>query len=196
MGDCKVSSPDQPQSGPPLPPDLLRADAALRRAARIARRRAELARMAAVPDPRLAVKHVDVIIRNPADPAKSWQGSFLVDASTPDSMAPRPCLEAIGLQPQGRRRYQLADGGELEMDIAVARIECMGAFAGGTVVFAEANADPILGVTVLTSLGVEIDPRTQCLRRMPAVRLKAGWAPGIAVADLRESAAISIEAKS
>lgn len=146
-----------------------------------------LARMAAVPDPRLAVKHVDVIIRNPADPAKSWQGSFLVDASTPDSVAPRPCLEAIGLQPQGRRRYQLADGGELEMDIAVACIECLGAFAGGTVVFAETDTEPILGVTVLASLGVEIDPRTQRLRRMPAVRLKAGWALGIAVADLRES---------
>ena len=177
---------DRHQPSPPQTPDFLGAEAALRRAASVARRRAELTRMAAVPNPHLAVKHVDAIVRNPANPSKSWQGAFLVDASTTDSMVPRPCLEAIGLQPQGRRLYQLADGGEMEMDIAVARIEFMGAFAGGTVVFAEADAEPILGVTALASLGVEIDPETQRLKRMPAVRLRVGWTLGIALADHRE----------
>ena len=34
------------------------------------------------------------------------------------------------------------------------------------------NAEPILGVTALESVGIEVDPRTQRLKRLSAVRLK------------------------
>ncbi len=34
------------------------------------------------------------------------------------------------------------------------------------------GTEPILGMTVLESVGIEVDPRSQTLERLPAVRLK------------------------
>ena len=115
---------------------------------------------------------VTVRITNPADPHRYWEGLFLVDPGATDSLVPRPHLEAIGLKPKGRRRYELADGRELTVDVTVAEIEFMGEVVGGTVVFGEAGAEPLLGLTALASVGIEVDPRSQQLKRRPAVRLK------------------------
>ena len=120
----------------------------------------------------MGVPHVDVTIRNPSEPERSWKGPFLVDTGAIDSLVPRPCLEAIGIEPEGQRVYELADGSEIEMDVAVARIEFMGEFVGGTIIFGDADAEPLLGVTALESVGVEIDPQNQRLKKLPAVRLK------------------------
>ena len=120
----------------------------------------------------MGVPHVDVTIRNPSEPERSWKGPFLVDTGAIDSLVPRPCLEAIGIEPEGQRVYELADGSEVEMDVAVARIEFMGEFVGGTLIFGDADAEPLLGVTALESVGVEIDPQNQRLKKLPAVRLK------------------------
>ena len=116
--------------------------------------------------------HVTTAIRNPADPDKVWEGLFLVDTGTTDCMVPKQHLESIGLKPEGYRIYGLADGSEVRMGVTVARVEFMGEFVGATVIFGETHTEPILGVTALESVGIEIDPRNQTLKRLPAVRLK------------------------
>ena len=126
----------------------------------------------------MGATHVTVRITNPADSDRYWEGLFLVDTGATDSLVPRPHLEAIGLEPEGKRVYELADGSEIAVDIAVAKIEFMGEFVGGTVVFGDADAEPLLGVTALESVGIEVDPVNQRLKRLPAVRLKE-------MADLR-----------
>ena len=40
----------------------------------------------------MGVTHVKVTIRNPADPARSWEGPFLVDTGAIDSLVPRSHL--------------------------------------------------------------------------------------------------------
>ena len=101
----------------------------------------------------MGVTHVTVVIRNPADPEKTWEGLFLVDTGAIDCLVPRPHLEAIGLKPKGQRVYGLADGSDLKMDITTGDIEFMGEIVGGTIVFGETNAEPLLGVTALESRG-------------------------------------------
>ena len=56
--------------------------------------------------------------------------------------------------------------------ITTAQIEFMGELVGSTVIFGPDNAESILGVTALESVGIEVDPRSQRLKRLPAVRLK------------------------
>ena len=121
----------------------------------------------------MSATHVTVTIRNPAEPDRSWEGLFLVDTGATDSLVPRPHLEAIGLKPKGQRTYELADGREIKMDITTADIEFMGEIVGGTILFGEANVEPLLGVTALESVGIEVDPTNQRLKRLPAVRLKS-----------------------
>ena len=82
------------------------------------------------------------------------------------------------MEPEGQRVYSLADGSELRLDVAVARVEFMGEFVGATIIFGNDDAEPLLGVTALESVGIEVDPVNQTLKRLPAVRLK-GLRPGI-----------------
>ena len=121
----------------------------------------------------MGVVNANVVISNPADRARSWEGDFLIDTGATDSLVPRQHLEAIGLKPEAQRTYLLADGSEVKVDVAVARIELMGEIVGGTVLFGEADTDPLLGATALESLGIEVDPLNQRLKKLPAVRLKS-----------------------
>lgn len=126
----------------------------------------------------MGVTHVTVTIRNPADTDRFWEGLFLVDTGATDSLVPRKHLEAIGLTPKGSRTYELADGSELKLDVTGAEIEFMGDWTTGTVIFGEDDdAEPILGVTALESVGIEVDPKNQRLKRLPAVRLKTMTRP-------------------
>lgn len=120
----------------------------------------------------MGATHVTVTIRNPAEPDRCWEGLFLVDTGATDSLVPRPHLEAIGLRPKGRRTYELADGSEIAMDITTGEIEFMGETVGGTILFGADAAEPLLGMTALASVGIEVDPLNQRLKRLPAVRLK------------------------
>jgi clan AA aspartic protease len=115
---------------------------------------------------------VAVAIKNPTDPERVWEGEFLIDTGAVDSLVPRQHLESIGLVPEGQRVYGLADGSELRFDIAVARIGFMGEVVGGTVIFGPENAEPLLGVTALESVGVEVDPHNATLNKLPARRLR------------------------
>ena len=85
----------------------------------------------------MGATHVTVTIRNPAEPERTWEGLLLVDTGSTDRLPPRPHLESIGLTPKGQRVYGLADGSEIRMVIAVAKIELMGEIVGGTVTFGE-----------------------------------------------------------
>ena len=120
----------------------------------------------------MGVTQVTVAVSHPADANRRWEGLFLVDTGATDCLVPGKHLREIGIQPEGKRVYELADGTEVTMEAAVARIEFMGEFVGATVIFGPDNAEPILGLTALESVGIEVDPQNQRLKRLPAVRLK------------------------
>ena len=120
----------------------------------------------------MGATHVTVTIRNPAEPERSWEGLFLVDTGATDCLVPRSALEGIGLEPRDSRIYELADGSQLRLDVTVAEVEFMGEIVGATVLFGDDEAEPLLGVTALESVGIEVDPVNQRLKRLPAVRLK------------------------
>jgi clan AA aspartic protease len=121
----------------------------------------------------MGVTQVTVTIRNPAKPDKTWEGLFLVNTGSIDCLVPGKYLRQIGLTPRGQRSYELADGSEVKLDVTVAEVEFMGETVGASVIFGKDNAEPILGVTALESVGIEVDPRNQRLKRLPAVRLKS-----------------------
>ena len=120
----------------------------------------------------MGAAHVTVTIRNPAEPSRSWDGLFLVEPGAMNSLVPRSCIEAIGIEPEGRRVYETADGREVRMDFALARIEFMGDLTAGRIIIGDDGVEPLLGVTALESAGIEVDPVNQRLKRLPALRLK------------------------
>lgn len=120
----------------------------------------------------MGATHVTVAIRNPAEPERVWEGLFLVDTGAIDCLVPRQHLESIGLIPRGKRRYGLADGSEIRLDVAGGEIAFMGETTWGTIVFGQEEAEPLLGVTALESVGIEVDPHNQTLKRLPSTRLR------------------------
>ena len=100
----------------------------------------------------------------------------LVDAGAIDCLVPRRRLEDIGLTPRGTRVYGLANGSEVRMDIAVAEVEFMGEIGGTAVAYGDDDAEPLLGVTALESMGLEVDPQNQTLRKLPYSRMR-GFRP-------------------
>lgn len=120
----------------------------------------------------MGTTHVQVTIRNPANLSRSWEGRFLVDTGATESVVPASALTGIGVEPRRQREYELADGSRQQFSIATAELEVMGEIVGGTVVFGPDEAEPLLGCTALESAGLEVDPRSQTLKRLPAIPLK------------------------
>jgi clan AA aspartic protease len=115
--------------------------------------------------------HVPVSIKAPGGSQDRYDALFLVDTGGIDSMAPSSELRKAGIQPVGRKTYELADGSRQEYAFGLAQIEFMGEITAGRVIFGPEDVEPFLGVTALEAAGVTVDPATQTLRKLPAVRL-------------------------
>jgi clan AA aspartic protease len=116
--------------------------------------------------------HVTVALRIPGRQDGSYEALFLVDTGATDSMCPGSELRRAGIVPIGRTSYELADGTVQEYDFGLAQIEFMGEITAGRVVFGPDDAEPILGVTALESVGITVDPANRTLKRLPAIPLK------------------------
>jgi predicted aspartyl protease len=111
----------------------------------------------------MGLTHVTVTITAFGPGGGSYQADFLVDTGATDSLAPAAELRKIGVQPVGKMD---------EYEFGLAQFEFMGEITAGRVIFGPDDAEPILGVTVLESVGITIDPATRTLKRLPAIPLK------------------------
>jgi clan AA aspartic protease len=107
--------------------------------------------------------YTDATIRPLAGSKKQWTGRLLVDTGATDTFVPGSVWKKLGIKPEGKRSYELADGTWHELEIGFGVIEVQGKPAGGTLVFAGENEEPLLGVTVLESTGFWIDPQKERL---------------------------------
>ena len=118
----------------------------------------------------MGITYTPVIISNPTDRDKAWEGDFLVDTGAIDSLVPRDVLDAIGVKPKTQREYTLADGSKVDLDTGTADMEIMGTLISTTVVFGESGTEPLLGALDLQAAGVVVDPRKETLQKMPSLR--------------------------
>ena len=107
-----------------------------------------------------------------AGPGGSYEALFLVDTGATDCTAPADRLEETGVPKEGRMAYELADGTVKEYPYGLVRIEFMRETTAGRVIFGGPDAEPLLGVTALESVGIMVDPVTRTLKRVPAIPLK------------------------
>ena len=119
----------------------------------------------------MGLMHVTTSLRAPGA-RKKYVADFLVDTGATDSLAPATALKRAGIKRRGRMTYELADGTTEEFDFGLAEIEFMGEITSGRVIFDPDDVEPILGVTALESVGIQIDPARRTLKRLPAIPLK------------------------
>lgn len=120
----------------------------------------------------MGLTHVTVRLRSLATANGGYEADFLVDTGATDSLAPRAELKKIGLKPIGKTVYELATGAVEEYEYGLAEITFMGEVTAGRIIFGPDDAEPLLGVTALESVGITIDPANHTLKRLPAIPLK------------------------
>ncbi|HEY3132012.1 MAG TPA: clan AA aspartic protease [Acidobacteriota bacterium] len=120
----------------------------------------------------MGLTRVTVTLRAFGSSDGKYEADFLVDTGATDSLAPAEELRKIGVHPVGTTVYELADGSMHEFPFGLAEIRFMGELTAGRVIFGPDNAEPLLGITALESVGITVDPRNQTLKRLPAIPLK------------------------
>src|SRR5437899_1150622 len=120
----------------------------------------------------MGLTRVTVKLRSLSSPNGAYEAEFLVDRGATDSLVPASELNRIGVQPVGRTAYELANGTVEEYPFGLVEIAFMDEITAGRVIFGPDNAEPILGLTALESVGITFDPATRTLKRLPAIPLK------------------------
>ena len=121
----------------------------------------------------MGLTYVTVILKAPGHPnGAAYEAVFLVDTGATDTLAPAAELEKIGVRALGTTIYELADGTLQEYPFGLVQIEFMGEITAGRVILGPDDAEPILGITALESVGITIDPASRTLKRLPAIPLK------------------------
>jgi predicted aspartyl protease len=88
--------------------------------------------------------HVHVSVSVSGATLPGYQGSFLVDTGATDSMAAASDLSRAGIQPVGRKTYEMADGSVHEYRFGLAQIEVMGEVTAGRVILVPKESSPFL----------------------------------------------------
>jgi predicted aspartyl protease len=87
----------------------------------------------------------------------------LVDTGSEFTWVPRPVLEGLGIRPERRQGFIVADGRSVEREIGFAIVHAGGTATADVVVFAEENDFVLLGVRSLDGLNLRVDVLRQQL---------------------------------
>ena len=81
----------------------------------------------------------------------------LVDTESEFTWIPRPVLESLGIRPERRQRFIVADGRNVERDLGYAIVHAGGVATADDVVFAEETDFVLLGWRSLGGLNLRVD---------------------------------------
>ena len=113
----------------------------------------------------MGLTHIAVKVRN-RDSNETFSANFLVDTGATDSMVPARELKRIGIEPTGKKTYEVATGELQQFDVAYAEVSYRDETLTSRVIFGPDNAEPILGVIALESMGVIVDPVNHTLKKV------------------------------
>ncbi len=115
--------------------------------------------------------YVKVRIVNAEKPSLSDVVELIVDTGAVYTIVSEDILEKLQIKRRGRRVFQTVNKQKIERDIGVVVVEYMDRVAGTIVIFGEDKDTPVLGVTTLEELGLEVDPVTKQLKPMTLLLL-------------------------
>ena len=106
----------------------------------------------------MGMTEVTLKIKNPRNPAKTFEGKFLVDSGATYTVVPESVLKKLGIKPQGEEEFSLADGSHIARKVGNALYEFEGIERAAPVLFGEKDDSLLLGAFTLEALGFTLDP--------------------------------------
>jgi predicted aspartyl protease len=102
------------------------------------------------------------------DLSRSETLTLIVDTGSTLTWIPEEVALRLGLRPERDWVFRTIEGEDITRPVGPAMIECAGDRTPVRVVFAREKDLPVLGVTVLELLGLQVDPYSQVLRKSDA----------------------------
>jgi clan AA aspartic protease len=99
----------------------------------------------------------------PMDGSRFERIEALVDTGATYTVVPRDVLERLGITPQFRRRFRIADGRVVELEMAFVIVRLEGEMTYTLCAFGEPGTDALIGKVTLVSLGLGVDAENQRL---------------------------------
>ena len=106
----------------------------------------------------MGMTEVRLKVKNPRNPLKVFEGKFLVDSGATYTVVPESILKKIGIKPEGKEEFSLADGRSISRKVGNALYEYEGMQRAAPVLFGEKNDNLLLGTFTLEALGLTLDP--------------------------------------
>jgi len=118
---------------------------------------------------RMGLTHLNVGVANPARPNKSITVELLVDSGALYSLIPSATLKKLGIKPNDKESFILADGTQITRRMGDAIFIIDGKRRASPVIFGEKDDSALLGVVTLEALGFALDPFKRVLRPLPMI---------------------------
>lgn len=114
---------------------------------------------------RMGMTDAVLTIKNPRDPRKKYQGTFLVDSGATYTVVSGLELRKLGIKPQRKETFVLADGKTIERVVGSCLYEYQGREAAAPVLFGEKGDSQLLGMFTLEAFGLTLDPLKRTLQK-------------------------------
>ena len=106
----------------------------------------------------MGMTEVTLKVKNPRDPSKVFKGKFLVDSGATYTVVPETILKKLGIKPEGKEEFSLADGRSISRKVGNALYEYQGTNRAAPILFGEKDDSLLLGAFTLEALGLTLDP--------------------------------------
>ncbi len=116
---------------------------------------------------KMGITKVTMNIANPARPTRKIALEFLVDSGAAYSVVPRTVLNQLGIKPESKESFFLANGEKVTRKIGNALFQFQRRDRAAPVIFGEKGDSNLLGVVTLEALGFVLDPLRRELKPMP-----------------------------
>ena len=110
----------------------------------------------------MGLTYVDGVVSGPSGESRAVR--FLVDSGTKYSLLPVDDWRAIGLTPQRRLTFVLADGTQIERDVSECHLSLTQGRGHTPVILGEPGDEALLGVVTLEILGFVLNPFNRTLQ--------------------------------
>ena len=117
----------------------------------------------------MGVTTLVVEVANVSKPQVTERLTFTVDSGAVYSVVPAAVLRRLGIRPQKRETFELADGTTIVRQKGVALFKFRQYVGGGDVIFGKKGDATLLCALSLESLGLALDPIKRELRPMKLI---------------------------
>ena len=111
------------------------------------------------------------------DPERARELEMLVDTGATRTVIPRDAVDGLGLRPEKRQTFTLADGTQITRGVAWIGIEHGGDAVHSLAILGEADDSPVLGAITLEDLVLQVDPVAKVLRPAQQFLLSSARSP-------------------